>query len=431
MDGPIGDDGMAFLIEATRLLDDSLELTPMLMTLARLSLPHLGSWCIVDLLEGDRMHRLAIIHPDPKMQVLADELLGGWPPRRDDPLGIPSVIRTRRSEVVFPVTDEMLLATAGSADNLAILRDLQIGSVMTIPLVAHTEVLGAITYVGPLQGNAFSERDLILAEALASRCAVALEHAWLLQKSREAEAVAEAAQGRAEEANLSKMRFLSTMSHELRTPLNAIAGYAELLATGDRGELTAAQLADVRRIQVNERHLLSIVETVLLFARIDAGRIEFGLEDVSLASVLQHCRTIITPLAEEKGLVCSGWEPEEAEDVTVYADEEKLHQVLVNLLANAVKFSTEGGTIEIRCELMGPHVAIAIRDEGVGIADEDQKRIFEPFVRVGESTGHPGGTGLGLAISRELAFGMGGDLSVKSQSGRGSTFVLSLPRGRG
>ena len=425
------EDEMAFMIEATRLLADSLELWPTLKTMARLSLPHLGSWCIVDLLEGDQMRRLAIIHPDPAMQLLADELLTGWPPRRDDPLGIPSAIRTGRSEVVFPVTDEMLVAAAGSAENLAILRDLQIGSFMTVPLTAHAEVLGAITYVSPNHGDSFSDRDLVLAEGLAARCAVAIEHAWLLQHAREAEAAAEVAQARAEEANLAKMRFLSTMSHELRTPLNAIAGYAELLVSGIRGPLTPLQLADVVRIQANERHLLGLVETVLSFARIDAGRVEFGLDDVSLASVLRHSEMIVTPLAIEKGLSCSGWERADDASVTVYADEEKLQQILVNLLANAIKFSREGGKIEVTAARIGPHVEISVRDEGVGIAARDQERIFEPFVQVGEATARPVGTGLGLAISRELAIGMGGNLSVESELGVGSTFTLSLARGRG
>lgn len=425
-----GEPEMAFLIEATRILSDSLEMESTLKTLARLSLPHLGSWCVVDLLDGDHMNRLAIIHPDPAKQGLADRLLTGWPPRRDDALGIPSAVRKRRSEVVFPVTDEMLVEAAGSAENLAILRDLQIGSFMTIPLVAHGVVLGAITYVSPNHGDSFSQRDLILAEELAARCALAIEHARLLQQARDAEAAAEAAQLRAEEANLAKMRFLSTMSHELRTPLNAIAGYAELLATGIRGPLEPAQLADVRRIQANERHLLGLVEAVLTFARVDAGRIEFGLEDVSLAKVLRHCQMIIVPLAEKKGITCRGWDVADETEATVYADEEKLQQILVNLLANAIKFSPQRGIIEITYRLVGPVVELGVRDQGVGIAPDDQKRIFEPFVQVGGPTQRSGGTGLGLAISRELAVGMGGSLSVESELGKGSTFTLRLSRGR-
>jgi signal transduction histidine kinase len=334
------------------------------------------------------------------------------------------VVRTRRSQVVFPVTDEMLIKSARSPENLAILRALEIGSFMTIPLVARNQVLGAITYVSPNHGDSFSERDLDLAEDLATRCAIAIDNSRLLQ-------TAEAAQAEAEEANRVKMQFLSTMSHELRTPLNAIAGYAELLETGVRGPLTEAQLADVRRIQANQRHLLGLVESVLSYAKIDAGRIQFGLEDVPLASVLTEVESVIAPLTEENGVTCTGCGPEAGDDLTVYADPDKLRQILINLLANAIKFCGRGGQIEVTHQVADDRVEIRVSDNGPGIAPEYQERIFEPFTQVDQGyTQTHGGTGLGLAISRELAHGMGGELSVASEIGQGSTFTLTLPRGR-
>jgi signal transduction histidine kinase len=415
---------LSFLVEATRLLAASLDVETTLATVARLGLPHLGAWCFVDLVEDDHMRRLAVIHPDPRYRSMAERLISGWPPKRDDPVGVPSVVRTRRSEVIKRVTDEILVAAAGSPENLAILRGLAIGSLMTVPLLARDEVLGAITYVSPDHGDSFSEHELSLAEDLATRCAIAIDNARLLLCARQAQAQAEA-------ANLAKMRFLSTMSHELRTPLNAIAGYAELLETGLRGTLTEAQLRDVQRIHANERHLLGLVEAVLNYARVDSGRIEFGLEDVALTSVLVHVEMIIAPLAEAKSITCEGWRQGEESDLTVYADREKLQQILTNLLANALKFSPEGGRIEISHRLAGDRVEIRVTDRGIGIAPEHLEQIFEPFVQVDEGLkkSHDG-IGLGLAISRELALGMGGDLSVESEFGRGSTFTLTLARGR-
>jgi signal transduction histidine kinase len=422
---PMPERDLSFLVEATRLLGQSLDVEATLASVARLSLPHFGSWCMVDLCEGDHMRRVAIIHPDPLAQALADELLTGWPPERDDSLGVPSVVRTRKSQVVFPVTDEMLIRSARSPQNLAILRALEIGSFMTVPLLARDRVLGAITYVSPNHGDSFSERDLDLAENLARLCALAIDNAWLLH-------AAEAARAEAEEANRVKMQFLSTMSHELRTPLNAIAGYAELLLEGIRGPLTEVQLADVRRIQANQRHLLGLVESVLSYAKIDAGRVQFGLEDVSLASVLTEVDGIIAPLAEENGVTCAGCGPEEGDDLTVYADADKLRQILINLLANAIKFCGRGGRVEVTHRVMDDRVEIWVSDDGPGIAPEYRERIFEPFTQVDQGyTQTQGGTGLGLAISRELARGMGGDLSVESEVGRGSTFTLTFPRGRG
>lgn len=416
---------LSFLVEATRLLADSLEVESTLATVARLSLPHFGSWCIVDLYEGDHMRRLGIIHPEPKQQSLANELLVGWPPLQNDPLGIPSVMQTRSSEVISPVTDEMLVAMARSPKNLVLLRALQIGSLMTVPLLARGDVLGAITYVSPDHGDSFSHSDLVLAEDLAARCAIAIDNSRLLQHAQQARA-------EAEEANRIKMRFLSNMSHELRTPLNAIAGYAELLEIGIRGALTEVQRADVRRIQANQRHLLGLVESVLSYAKIEAGRIEFHLEDVSLARVLAAVDQIIMPLADAKQITCLAYKPLEQRDVIVYADMEKLRQILVNLLANAIKFSPEEGKIEVTHRYVGTHIEIRVSDTGIGIAATHQERIFEPFLQVDEQlTNTHGGTGLGLAISRALAIGMSGNLFVESELGRGSTFILTLPSGRG
>ena len=422
---PIREQDLSFLVEATRLLGQSLDVETTLASVARLSLPHFGSWCMVDLCEGDHMRRVAIIHPDPEGQALADELLNGWPPDRDDPLGVPSVVRTRRSQVVFPVTDEMLIESARSPENLAILRALEIGSLLTIPLVARDQVLGAITYISPNHGDSFSARDLDLAEDLAARCAIAIDNSRLLQ-------TAQAARAEAEEANRVKMQFLSTMSHELRTPLNAIAGYAELLETGVRGTLTEAQLADVRRIQANQRHLLGLVESVLSYAKIQAGKTEFGLEDVPIASVLAEVDEIVAPLAEESGVTCAGCGPEAVDDLTVHADADKLRQILINLIANAIKFCGEGGRVDVTYHATDGRVEIRVRDDGPGIAPEYRERIFEPFTQVDQGyTQVHGGTGLGLAISRELAHGMGGELSVESEMGEGSTFILTLERGRG
>ena len=424
----------SFLLAATRTLAESLDIETTLASVARLSLPHLGSWCFVDLCEGDHMRRLAVIHPDAGRQELAEGLLSGWPPQRDDPLGVPSVVRTRRSEMVFPVTDEMLVVAARSPENLRILRALEIGSLMTVPLLAREEVLGAITYVSPNHGDSFSAEDLALAEDLGARCAIAIDNARLFGRAREAMLVAEAARQQAEEANLAKMRFLSTMSHELRTPLNAIGGYADLLQSGVRGALPEAQLADVRRIQVNARHLLGLVESVLSYARVSVGRVEVGLHDVPLADVLLEAEVIIAPLAAQKGIACRGLgaDAEGVSGVTVYADPDKLLQVLVNLLANAVKFTPPAGRIDVTFHAAGPRVQIRVADSGNGIAPEHLERIFEPFVQLDDSLSRGAeGTGLGLAISRELAIAMGGSLSVESEQGQGSTFTITLSRGRG
>jgi len=232
----------------------------------------------------------------------------------------------------------------------------------------------------------------------------------------------------AEEANRAKSRFLAAMSHDLRTPLNAISGYADLLELGIRGPVTEAQVADLQRIRNSGRHLLSLINGILDFARIEAGRVEVTPEPVPIASLIRGIESSFLPQAREKQL---RYECDPGPDgAWVSADPEKAEQVLLNLVGNAIKFTEEGGEISVRCVEDGDRVAIHVRDTGRGIAQDELPTIFEPFVQVDRDAvaEKQRGVGLGLAISRELATAMGGDLSVQSELGKGSIFTLRLPR---
>ena len=293
---------LAFLAEASRLLGSSLDYETTLANVARLAMPALGAWCVVDLCEANgSMRRLAVVHPDPEKQALARQLESGWPPARDDPFGAPAVMRTRRSEVIPEVSDEMLVRAARGEDNLRVLRALGIGSLMTVPLVARGHVLGAITFASAASGRPYAERDLTLAEDLAARSAMAVDNARLYRDARRG-ADAEAARTVAEDANRAKGQFLATMSHELRTPLNAITGYAELLELGIRGPVTDRQREDLQRIQRNGRHLLSLINDVLNFAKLEAGRVELHVTDVPLAEALAGVEALVAPQLRAKGL---------------------------------------------------------------------------------------------------------------------------------
>jgi PAS domain S-box-containing protein len=248
---------------------------------------------------------------------------------------------------------------------------------------------------------------------------------------REVEAAwqaAEAARGEAEKANRARADFLAVMSHELRTPLNAIGGYAELLEMGIRGPVTAQQREDLARIQRSQRHLLGLVNEVLNYAKLEAGTVGYDLRDVPVRDALGEAEGLVSPQARAKGLTLTVGDC--PPDLAVRADPEKLRQVLVNLLGNAVKFTDRGGAVvEAACDPAGPTVRIRVRDSGIGIPADKLESIFEPFVQVrADLTRTAEGTGLGLAISRDLAVGMGGDLTAESTVGQGSTFTLTLPR---
>ncbi|HET9003932.1 MAG TPA: CHASE3 domain-containing protein [Gemmatimonadaceae bacterium] len=273
----------------------------------------------------------------------------------------------------------------------------------------------------------------LLALQLLSRGARQLElQGMQLAKSRD-ELLASAEQLKArtlaaEEANRAKAQFLTTMSHELRTPLNAIDGYAELLEMGLRGPVTAAQAQDLSRIRRSQRHLLALVNDVLNFARLEAGRVEWQITDVSVDDTLQMVESLIRPQLEAKRI---SYTRDDCDDgLTVRADAEKLRQILVNLLGNAWKFTEAGGAVSIGCDCDDTTVRIRVRDTGRGIPAEKLPTIFDPFVQVDRQLGGDSqqGVGLGLAISRDLARGMNGNLDVTSTVGAGSEFVLSIPR---
>jgi PAS domain S-box-containing protein len=241
-------------------------------------------------------------------------------------------------------------------------------------------------------------------------------------------AEAEQARAEAEEANRAKSQFLTTMSHELRTPLNAIGGYADLLLLGVRGELSPAQRDDLTRMKRNGQHLLGLINDILNFARIEAGQVEFRLERVALTPLVTELEDLIHPQMAARAIHYR--RITEDRSLAVRADAEKVRQILLNLLANAIKFTAEGGDVELSCAATEDHVMIRVRDTGRGIAIERLSRIFDPFMQVDRHLTPAGdqGIGLGLAISRDLAVGMGGELTVTSEPDVGSTFTLTLAR---
>jgi len=245
-----------------------------------------------------------------------------------------------------------------------------------------------------------------------------------LQRARDA---ANEARAVAEAANRAKSEFLAVMSHELRTPLNAIGGYAELIELGVRGPVTAAQRADLGRIQRSQRHLLGLINGVLNYARLETGNVRYEVTDVHVDELLATCEALVAPQARAKRLTLAV--PACPPLLTVRADGEKVQQIVLNLLTNSIKFTDDGGRIEVTCAEADDAVDINVVDTGHGIAAEKLTAIFDPFVQVdARLTRTQDGVGLGLAISRDLAQGMRGDLTVKSVPGEGSTFTLRLPR---
>jgi len=289
-----------------------------------------------------------------------------------------------------------------------------------IPLIASTgRPLGAMA-LGFTESRSFDPDLRRYVGSIGNQATQAFERVRLLETEH-------AARQAAEEANRAKTQFLATMSHELRTPLNAISGYAELLSLGLRGPTTPEQREDLGRIMRSQRHLLSVINDILNFARLETGHLEYHLSNVRAADLLGDLESLIRPQLAAKTLEFSS-EPV-PDDIMVRADAEKVRQVLLNLMANAVKFTAPGGHIRISYEYDATRLYLRVTDTGIGIPTDRRGAIFEPFVQLHRTLAQPSeGTGLGLSISRDLARGMGGELTVESEPGIGSTFTLVLER---
>jgi signal transduction histidine kinase len=272
-----------------------------------------------------------------------------------------------------------------------------------------------------------------LREALVARKVIeeelqraSVERERLLQREREARAEAEA-------ANRAKAEFLSVMSHELRTPLNAIGGHVQLIELELHGPVTAAQRDALARIARSQHHLLMLVNDVLNLARLEAGQMDFVAEELELSAVVKEVVDGFEPLMRRGGLTYElNLPPASTPPLIAAVDGEKVRQILLNLLTNAVKFTRAGGKLTISAAESSAKrdaLVVTVRDTGLGIAAVRLRRVFEPFGQEPQGTvRHLDGTGLSLAISRDLARGMGGELTAESVPGEGSTFTLEVPR---
>ena len=403
---------LRFLLDSTTQLASSLDFDVTLDVLARLYVSALADWAVVYCVDhGGHPHRLVVRHRDPANAALRDELqkvLGG----RERPHPLLERFGARRPRLIPSVDDALLQSICRNPRELQLARELGVHSAMLVPMIARGHTLGAVILISSTPDTAFGDADLTLAEDIAARASLAIDNARLYSEEQR--------------ATKTKIDLLAVVSHDLRTPLTAIIGYADLMSMGIPDQLPEGTRQNLERIRTSARHLLYLMNELLTFARLDAGHEELHLQDVDVRDVVKEVATLMEPLADERGLGFNVDVP--SRPMRIRTDPDKLRQVLLNIIGNAMKYTPKGS---VRVDVSGAPTRTIVRvsDTGVGIPQEHIPRIFDPFWQADPTQrSRNGGTGLGLSIVRRLVDLLGARARVESDVGRGTRFTVSLPK---
>lgn len=398
------------LAEAGAVLAASEDYASALQSLADLMVPSLADWCVVDLVEANDVRRVAVAHPDPEKRALAEELESRYPPDRERGAAA-EAMRTRAPQLLSPVTSEMLTAAARNDEHAAMLDRLGIGSAAVLPLIAREQVLGALSLVRSRSSPPYVQDDLPFLEELARRAALALDNSRLLRDAQDSVRLRD--------------DFLAMASHDMRTPLGAILGNLEL-AQRKLGRMEIPAESGIGRNLTNAvrttGNLARLVDELMDVTMLRSGQaLPIRVERVDLVQMAhevagEHQRQTASHRIRVVG----------DEELTGVWDRSRIERVLNNIVENSVKYSPDGGDISIRVGRADGEALVSVQDRGIGIPSAELEVVFSPYQRASNATGLRG-IGLGLAGARDVLRQMGGDLTVESTEGEGSTFTVQLP----
>lgn len=400
-----------FLADASAILSRSLESETILAGLATLPLPDLADWCVIDVVDDGELRRIQVAHRDPELDEVARTLLR-YPPRAERPHPSLTVMETGEPELIETVSDAFLEAVAADEEHLATLRRLGPVSLLVVPLVARDRALGAFVLVSSDPARPYTADDLLLAQEIGRRAALAVDNARLYREAQEAIAARD--------------EVLDVVSHDLGNPLSAIrvsTRVADRLLEEGEIEPAREQLDGVRAAALQMERL---IRDLLEIRRIESGRLRLVRRPERVQQLVEDAIQSMRLLADERGITLRrSLGPGLPETIRVDAD--RIQQIFSNLVGNALKFTPEGGTITVGAEAEDGSVVFSVNDTGPGLEPDQLPHVFDRFWQARHHGSH--GVGLGLSIAKGLAEAHGGGVAVESEAGNGSRFSFIVPTG--
>jgi signal transduction histidine kinase len=401
-----------FLAQVSKILSTSLDYRTTLNSVAQLTVPTIADWCAIDVLnqQGELKH-IVLYHKDEKKIVIGKQLRKEFPTNLRVDMGIGKVLHTGKTEFIPVITDDMIKPFATNSRHLQLLRKIGFSSMIIVPVLAHKKPIGTMTLVTSDISRQFSESDVFIAEELASRTSLAIENAQLYHNAQDAIKVRD--------------EFISIASHELKTPLTSLKVYAQIIQKQLKKTEDEKLITYISRLDRQIDNLAELVKDLLDISRMQLGKLDFYLDYFDLGHLVKEVVQSLQNTTAHKIRVTNKISE------LAFGDRERIGQIVVNFITNAVKYSPNADTVEITLSQTESHLILSVRDFGIGIDKKHQRQIFEKFFQVKDSRkSSSSGLGIGLYISNEIAARHNGKLTVESMKGKGSTFSFLLPRKR-
>ncbi len=401
---------LTFLTDASKVLASSLDYNKTLQNVATLAVQHIADWCLIEIIDDKgQLQSVAVRHKDPKKTQWVEKLRKINPPNLSGDSGIAWVLKNKKSILAPVVTDEMLVTRAKSKEELENLRKMNITSGMIIPLITKNKVIGIISFLSSESEKLYSKSDLTMAEEVASRAALAIENARLFSNEQKAVTLRD--------------EFLALASHELKTPITSLGMFLTVLERYSQEENDKRSLPVLLKMRKQIVRMTKLINDLLDISKIQEGQLKFRKEKLAIDNLIKEIVETLQGTSLKHKIFLDGQTKKK-----VLADKDRIGQVLINLITNAIKYSPQADRIIIYLKAQKDKVIVTVQDFGIGITEENQKKVFNRFFRVeGTNENTYPGFGIGLYITQDIIKQHNGEIWVESEKNKGSKFSFSLP----